>query len=62
MKKSKQNKQLEQLLFEVYDKGAKQQDCNLTECVENVKQVLRIHDVVSRKERHEPKRKERHEQ
>lgn len=45
MKKSKQYKQLEQLLFEVYDKGVKQQDCNLTECVENVKQALRIHDV-----------------
>jgi len=45
MKKSKQDKQLEQLLFEVYDKGVKQQDCNLTECIENIKQALRIHDV-----------------
>ena len=41
----KQDKQLEKLLFEVYDKGVKQQDCNLTECIENVKQALRIHDV-----------------
>ena len=41
----KEDKQLEKLLFEVYDKGVKQQDCNLTECIENVKQALRIHDV-----------------
>ena len=41
----KQDKQLEKILFEVYDKGVKQQDCNLTECIENVKQALRIHDV-----------------
>jgi len=45
MKKSKQDKQLEQILFKVYDKGVKQQDCNLTECIEKVKQALRIHDV-----------------
>lgn len=41
----KEDKQLGKLLFEVYDKGVKQQDCNLTECIENVKQALRIHDV-----------------
>ena len=41
----KQDKQLEKILFEVYDKGVKQEDCNLTECIENVKQALRIHDV-----------------
>mgnify|MGYP000467552425 CR=1 FL=1 len=50
MKKSKQDKQLEQLLFEVYDKGVKQQDCNLTECIENVKQSLCMHDVSVRSE------------
>lgn len=41
----KQDKQLEKILFKVYDKGVKQEDCNLTECIENVKQALRIHDV-----------------
>ena len=41
----KQDKQLEKILFKVYDKGVKQTDCNLTECIENVKQALRIHDV-----------------
>jgi len=41
----KQDKKLEKILFEVYDKGVKQEDCNLTECIENVKQALRIHDV-----------------
>jgi hypothetical protein len=45
MKNKKQEKQLEKLLFEVYDKGVKQQDCNLTEYIEKVKQALRIHDV-----------------
>lgn len=45
MKNKKQDKQLEALLFEVYDKGVKQQDCNLTEYIEKVKQALRIHDV-----------------
>jgi hypothetical protein len=45
MKNKKQDKQLETLLFEVYDKGVKQQDCNLTEYIEKVKQALRIHDV-----------------
>jgi len=46
MKNKKQDKQLEKLLFEVYDKGVKQQDCNLTEYIEKVKQALRIHDVI----------------
>jgi len=41
----KQDKQLEKILFKVYYKGVKQKDCNLTECIENVKQALRIHDV-----------------
>ncbi len=41
----KQDKKLEKILFEVYDKGVKQEDCNLTESIENVKQALRIHDV-----------------
>jgi len=41
----KQDKKLEKILFEVYDKGVKQEDCNLTDCIENVKQALRIHDV-----------------
>ncbi len=45
-KNKEQDKQLEKLLFEVYYKGVKQQDCNLTECIENVKQALRIHDVI----------------
>ena len=45
MKNKKQDKQLEKLLFEVYDKGVKQQDCNLTDYIEKVKQALRIHDV-----------------
>jgi|688.fasta_scaffold07450_11 hypothetical protein len=45
MKNKKQDKQLEKLLFEVYDKGVKQQECNLTEYIEKVKQALRIHDV-----------------
>jgi murein L,D-transpeptidase YcbB/YkuD len=50
MKNKKQDKQLEKLLFEVYEKGVKQQDCNLTEYIEKVKQALRIHDVVGRSE------------
>jgi hypothetical protein len=50
MKNKKQDKQLETLLFEVYDKGVKQQDCNLTEYIEKVKQALRIHDVSGRSE------------
>jgi hypothetical protein len=50
MKNKKQDKQLEKLLFEVYDKGVKQQDCNLTEYIEKVKQALRIHNVVGRSE------------
>lgn len=45
MKNKKQDKQIEKLLFEVYEKGVKQQDCNLTEYIEKVKQALRIHDV-----------------
>lgn len=45
MKNKKQDKQLEKLLFEVYDKGVKQQDCNLTEYIEKTKQALRIHNV-----------------
>lgn len=50
----KQDKQLEKILFEIYDKGVKHQDCNLTECIENIKQVLRIHDVVGRIEQLQP--------
>jgi hypothetical protein len=46
MKNKKQDKKLERLLFEVYEKGVKQQDCNLTEYIEKVKQVLRIHHVI----------------
>lgn len=42
MEEKRKNKVVE---FEVYDKGVKQQDCNLTECIENVKQALR-HDVI----------------
>jgi hypothetical protein len=46
MKNKKQEKQLEKLLFEVYEKGVKQQDCNLTEYIEKVKQALHIHAVI----------------
>jgi hypothetical protein len=42
MKDKKQNKKLEKLLFEVYEKGVKQQDCNLTEYIEKIKQALTI--------------------
>lgn len=45
MRKTKLDKQLEKILFEVYDKGVKHEDCNLTASIENVKQALRIHDV-----------------
>jgi hypothetical protein len=48
MKNRKQEKILEKILFEVYEKGVKQQDCNLTEYIEKVEQALRIHDVVGR--------------
>ena len=50
MKNKKQDKQIKNLLFEVYEKGVKQQDCNLTEYIEKVKQALRIHDVVGQSE------------
>lgn len=54
MKNKKQDKQLETLLFEVYEKGVKHQECNLTEYIEKVKQALRIHDVVGRSEQLTP--------
>ena len=50
MKNKKQDEQLEKLLFEVYEKGVKQQDCDLTEYIEKVRQSLHIHDIVERSE------------
>jgi hypothetical protein len=50
MNNKKKDKQIEKLLFEVYEKGVKQQDCNLTDYIGKVKQALRIHDVVGRSE------------
>jgi len=37
MKKSKKDKQLESLLFEVYEKGVNNEDCDLTAYIEKVK-------------------------
>ena len=37
MKKSKKDKQLENLLFEVYEKGVNNEDCDLTAYIEKVK-------------------------
>jgi len=48
MKKSKKDKQLENLLFEVYEKGVNNEDCDLTAYIEKVKKVLTIHSVMCR--------------
>ena len=40
-------KLIEKLLFEVYDKGVQQQDCNLTDYYEKIKQALNIPVVVN---------------
>ena len=42
MKKSKKDKQLENLLFEVYEKGVNNADCDLTAYIEKIKKVLTI--------------------
>ena len=42
MKKSKKDKQLENLLFEVYEKGVNNEDCNLTAYIEKLKEALTI--------------------
>lgn len=42
MNKSKKDKQLENLLFEVYKKGVNNEDCDLTTYIEKVKKVLII--------------------
>lgn len=42
MKNKKQDKKLEKLLFEVYEKGVKQEDCNLTEYIEKINKALTI--------------------
>jgi len=39
-------KLIENLLFEVYDKGLQQNDCNLTDYYEKIQQVLNITDVM----------------
>lgn len=36
----KKDKQLEQLLFEIYEKGIMQKDCNLTEAIEKNKEII----------------------
>ena len=36
MKKSKKDKQLENLLFEVYEKGVNNEDCDLTAYIEKI--------------------------
>jgi len=46
MKKSKKDKQLENLLFEVYEKGVNNEDCDLTACIEKVKKALTLTVVV----------------
>ena len=48
MKQTKVDKQLEDLLFNVYEKGVKNEDCNLTEYVNKVKQALNIPPVIPR--------------
>lgn len=45
MKKSKKDKQLENLLFEVYEKGVNNEDCDLTAYLEKIKKALNIPDV-----------------
>ena len=40
MKKSKKDKQLENLLFEVYEKGVNNEDCDLTTYIEKINQIL----------------------
>jgi hypothetical protein len=42
-----QNEQLENLLFEVYEKGLQQKDCNLTHCIKNIRQALRTTEAVN---------------
>ena len=42
MKKSKKDKQLENLLFEVYEKGVNNEDCDLTAYIEKIKKALTI--------------------
>lgn len=43
-------KLIEKLLFEVYDKGLQQNDCNLTDYYEKILQALNIPLVVRRSE------------
>ncbi len=47
MKKSKKDKQLENLLFEVYEKGVNNEDCDLTTYIEKIKKALTIADVIA---------------
>ena len=42
MKKTKQEKEVEKLLFEIYEKGLQQKVCDLTEYSEKIKQALTI--------------------
>jgi len=49
MKKSKKDKQLENLLFEVYEKGVNNEDCDLTAYIEKIKKALTIYSNDERK-------------
>ncbi len=40
MKKSRKDKQLENLLFEVYEKGVNNEDCDLTTYIKKIKKAL----------------------
>lgn len=40
MNKSKKNKQLETLLFEIYKKGVNNEDCDLTTYTKKIKKTL----------------------
>lgn len=44
----KQDKQLEKILFEVYDKGVKNEDCNLTECIEEIRRALHLYNLTGK--------------
>ena len=50
MKKSKKDKQLENLLFEVYEKGVNNADCDLTTYIEKIKKALTIQRVSQQRE------------
>ena len=39
IKKSKKDKKLENLLFEVYEKGVNNEDCDLTTYIEKIKKA-----------------------